>query len=447
MKKINFLLGVAAVASTAFLTSCFSSDGSDETPSAPQVDVEVPEVPYVIQLPYATVNGQVADDINVDYSPKSGLKEGTVVTFTATAEQAGVYTTDVQTKKITLGSNKNIASVVFQFTVKPVTVELAESVSEIIAAIPGVEEGTAITDIEDEVLAELEPIVIYQGAEISETGASTTVTDETGAANTVVIEEGDEDEAPITVGKVEMSVPMTAIKDAVSQSADNTAAFSIVVAKANDEKVDQIPVEQVEDLQDNTSAEKPQEVSTLSLVCEPSGVTFTKPVTVKISVPQSDGLDVKGVNGDDEINVAAEGDYITADIPHFSVWDFVLRADVQNYKVSETTTTKTMSVTAGENPITYESTHSWKATSSNALVTTYLKALIGSSKKVTSKVSASFKSSGNGKVTYRVISKKAEFDVVSGKKTIHVTAEIGSSLDPKFEVVYEQPGHSGGNAQ
>ena len=38
MKKINFYLGALAVASTALLSSCFSSDG-DDTPEVPSVDI------------------------------------------------------------------------------------------------------------------------------------------------------------------------------------------------------------------------------------------------------------------------------------------------------------------------------------------------------------------------------------------------------------------------
>ena len=48
MKRINFLLGVLAVSSTALFSSCFSSDGSDEAPEAPQVGITDEVISYII---------------------------------------------------------------------------------------------------------------------------------------------------------------------------------------------------------------------------------------------------------------------------------------------------------------------------------------------------------------------------------------------------------------
>lgn len=457
MKRINFLLGVLAVSSTALFSSCFSSDGSDEAPEAPQVGITDEVISYIIKT---KVNGQEINDdftVTTDAGGKT-LKKGDKVKITVEANDKGVYTVDKQVKTITCGAEANIV-VEFTFNLKPATVDLSEGISEVVETIEGVESGTAFEDIDPEILAnaDVPPIVIYQGENNSE-GTSTVVTEETQAAQNIVLDvEDNNDVAPVTVGKVTLEAPVVAVQDAVKASEDNTAAFSIVVEKAVDENVEQIPVEQAEELAQTTSDANPQEVSTISLVCEPSGVQFTKPVTVKVNVTDVDGLDVVAVNTEggkqETINVKAEGNVLTAEIPHFSVWDFVLRADIQDYNVTDgNSSTYTKTVTKGENKFTYNSNYSWeveKETKSNSLVNAFLKTLFGSSKKTTVKASAIFDSTGDGVVTYKVTEKIATFKVVSGtgaiKRTYRVKAQIGSVVEI-IGVEYIQPGHSGGTA-
>lgn len=407
MKRINFLLGVLAVASTAFLTSCFSSDGADEAPEVPTVK------PIEDVTPYVLVPSSNVDDVTYDWTPKT-FEKGATITVTAKAITAGKYTADSQTKKVTLGDEKNVA-VNFVFTEKPAPapVVIDENVTE--------------------------TVTIYQGAKDAATGESNSTGNEADAASSVVIDE----EEKIEVGQVALEIPASSVADAKTQL--NTTAFSIVVVPASDENVEQVAAADMENVQEETKSEA-LEVTSLQAICEPSGVQFTTPVTISVKVPESNGIEFKAVNGDSEATgCKTEGDVLKMDVPHFSAWDILLVAKIKNFEIKESSTTGKQSVTKGVNEIAYKSTFGWTTQTTNALVRSYLVSQLGSSKSRTVELKAKYEATGDGIVTYRVVAKTAEFDVVSGKKTFHVVANIGSELEI-IGVEAIQPGHSGGAA-
>ena len=406
MKKINFLLGVLAVSSTALFSSCFSSDGADEIPEAPTVKPVEDKTPYVL-VPSSNV-----DDVRYEWNPTT-FEKGTTVTVTAKAETTGKYTTDTQTKKVTVGDEKQV-SVYFVFTEKP---------------------APAPVVVDEDVT---EAVTIYQGEKDAK-GESNSTDNANNAAQSVVIDEEEE----ITVGQVSLEIPATAVADAKATA--QSTAFSIVVVPAADENIEQVSASNMKDVENATKSE-PLEVTAMQAICEPTGAEFKNPVTIAIKVPESDGIEFTAVNGEYKAsNCKAEGDVLKMDVNHFSAWDILLVAKIENFQIKESVTTDKQYVKKGENEISYKSTYGWSTQATNALVRSYLVSQLGSSKSRTVVVKAKYESTGEGVATYRVISRTAEFDVKSGRRAFHVVANIGSEL----EIVYVdaiQPGHSGGTA-
>lgn len=397
MKKINFYFGALAVASTALLSSCFSSNGDVETPEPPTVNV-VEQATVCTILPSANVS-------DVTFAVNGTATKGNTITVTATAQTAGKYTQDSYTKTITIGDETSM-QVAFEFTLKAVAV-----------------------DVEDAV-ATAESVTVYQGK--SENGeAATSTTNESEAATEVVEVEG------ATANQVAMEVPKEAVADAKTQT--GSTSFSVVVVPANDD-VAQVPVSEVKEDENKTV-----ETSTLSAICEPSGARFdSKPVTITINAPESAGLDFYAKNGNETIDGTATASALSVAVPHFSAWDFILKAVIRNVKETETATTKTVNVKAGANTVNYTSTYGWSVNKKNVLVNSYLVGKYGPSKEVSHQKSVSFNSTGNGLVTYNVYDKTVEFDVVSGTATFHVVAKAGSRVD--IVKVEYTPDHSGGSA-
>ena len=391
MKKINFYLGALAVASTALLSSCFSSDG-DDTPEVPSVDI-------VENVVLCEIN-KTANVDDVTYEGPSSATKGQTITIKAKANTPGKYTTDEIEKTITVGDQESI-DVDFVFTVKPAAVDVADAV-----------EGQ-------------ESVTVFQGE-------NSTTTTESEAAQVEIVEGA-------TVNKVAMEIPASSVEAAQSQV--QTTAFSVVVVPAND-TIKQVPVTEIENVEAETKKDS-AEVATLQAICEPSGVTFSEPVTITISAPESAGLAFYAQNGESTVEGNATANTLSVAVPHFSAWDFVLRAKVENVAEKQTYETKTAIVAAGDNNIKYTSKLGWKVDKQNVLVKAYLVGKLGSSKEINVNKTANFKSTGDGKVTYRVISKTIEFDVVSGTARFHVTANAGSSLEI---VNVEYNGHSGGSA-
>lgn len=403
MKKINFYLGALAVASTALLSSCFSSDGGDDTPQAPEVTVDEIVTPCTIN---ATAN---VDDVTIN--TVGSTTKGSTVTITATANTQGKYTTNSQTKTITIGDESTI-NVSFLFVPKAATVDAGQEI------------GSA------------DAVTIYQG---EKTENSTEVTtDENQAATNIEIVNSNHSGDAVSVGKVAMEVSKEAVAQA--QATAQSTDFSVVVVPAN-EDVKQVPAteENIKEV-----AKEPVEVATLQAICEPSGARFENPVKITVAVPNSEGIEFVAVNGDDEVQGTASASELSVNVPHFSAWNFLLKAKIENVSETQTYETKTVNVGPGANTINYTSKLGWSVNRENALVKTYLLGLLGSSRTVDVAKQANFNSTGNGKVTYRVIAKTVTFDVVSGSARFRVTANAGSTIEITN---VEYNGHSGGNAQ
>ena len=383
MKNFKFLLGAFAVASTALLTSCFSSD-DDDTPEAPNVDI--------VEEAYS-VNPSANVPATFTVSKNTNLKKGDVVTVTAKAKE-NKYDDNTLTKKVKLGDEKSV-NVSFVFTIAPTTV---------------VATTTATT-------------VVYVGED------NETTTDVNKAENVTI--------ADVNVKGISMSIPAEAAVAAGKTEGGNNFSVKVIPTASDEEQVDADEMKE-----GNVDAQ------TLTVVCKPDGAQFGEnPVTITIPAAESNGLEFTARNGETTVSGKSSANSLSVVVPHFSNWDFILKAVVRNYSEKVTPgSTKTMNVSKGNNKFSYTSKSGWNVNRKNVLVNSYLVGKLGDSREKTRTVNSSFNADGDGVVTYRVNQKTVEFDVLSGTSAaFHVTANVGSEVEI-VDVTY-RPGHSGGNAE
>lgn len=110
-----------------------------------------------------------------------------------------------------------------------------------------------------------------------------------------------------------------------------------------------------------TSASEGQiyERSPYSVDCEPSGATFDPAAHIELNIPGigeigKEGIDFKlGNTSEQALNQKVEGDYLKADLPHFSAWNVFVKAVCIN--ISETTENIASGPLAdGANPVIYK---------------------------------------------------------------------------------------------
>lgn len=381
MKNFKFLLGAFAVASTALLTSCFSSD-DDDTPEAPKVDI--------VEEAYS-VNPSA--NVPATFTVNGDLKKGAVVEVIANAKESK-YIDNKLTKKVKLGDEKSV-NVAFVFTVAPTAVAAST---------------TATT-------------VVYVGED------DETTTDVNKADNV--------DIAGVEIKGISMSIPAEAAVAAGKTEGGNNFSVKVIPTASDEAQVDADEMKE-----GNVDAQ------TLTVVCKPDGAQFgDKPVTLTIPAVESKGLEFTARNGKTTVSGKSSDNSLSVEVPHFSNWDFILKAVVRNYSEKVTPgSTKTMNVSKGNNKFSYTSKSGWNVNRKNVLVNSYLVGKLGDSREKTRTVNSSFNADGDGVVTYRVNQKTVEFDVLSGTSAaFHVTANVGSEVEI-VDVTY-RPGHSGGNAQ
>lgn len=105
---------------------------------------------------------------------------------------------------------------------------------------------------------------------------------------------------------------------ATNTNASATGDYSITVFEPSNSTTD------AEDMTQGQSFEE----APLAISCTPSGANFSSPIKVTLDIPGSNGLDINVVNGDETANVTRDGNKVIADIPHFSLWDIIIKTKV-----------------------------------------------------------------------------------------------------------------------
>jgi len=154
-----------------------------------------------------------------------------------------------------------------------------------------------------------------------------------------------------------------------------------------------------EELINNTAIQEP----VLSLNCQPDKANFgNNPVKVKVNVPNSANYELACANSETDEAPASfvqEGDNMTIELKHFSVWDIILKATV--VKVDPKIITKTFTGSSKDGSLAYTMDYGFDSDNSDPIVAKYLKKVFGMNK--------------------REIRKRVTFSKVDGTATLNVT--------------------------
>jgi hypothetical protein len=198
---------------------------------------------------------------------------------------------------------------------------------------------------------------------------------------------------------------------------------------------------------DNIAKNQSYSETPLAIDCKPDGAVFSAPIKVALNIPGSAGYDVKVKSGNEIATIAQDGDKITADIPHFSVWDVVLNITCGDV----TTTTKEYdAVTADANQgtasikVDYGYTADAETTNS-VLAKKMLKKLFGTPKQeITKKVSWN---KVEGTATVKASQAVKTYKFVSGQKNLEITVygKVTTSVSIETTTPEEVKTHGGGS--
>lgn len=215
-----------------------------------------------------------------------------------------------------------------------------------------------------------------------------------------------------------------------------TGDYSITVFTPTEVETD------IEEVQKNEQVEEP----VLALDCRPDGAVFENPITVNVNIPQSNGFDLGcfDENGN-ETPSAHEGDKLSIQLNHFSIWDIILKATLLDTNEDVIENVYTGDASRGSIPYTFRFGFDNNATS--PLIVKYLKKLFGISARDARKTVTFKRVEGEARLTVKQQVKTYNFR--SGNQTFSVTVygKVTESLSIMAapEVVPDVPTHGGGS--
>lgn len=229
-----------------------------------------------------------------------------------------------------------------------------------------------------------------------------------------------------------------ATNNATNTNAAVTDAYSITVVA---------PTEQEGTVAD-LDAKKPVEEPVLALECQPSGATFDdKPVLVKLNVPGSDGYELACENdGEPAASFEHVGNNLTIGLSHFSVWDIILKASVENVAIAKEE--QTITGDASKGALSYEINYGYEDNGADAFVKKYLKKMFGVAKR-TIKKTVNFKKV-EGTATLKVAQTVKTYTFKSKEKVftvkVYTNIEQTLSIETAEDNEEEIKTHDGGEA-
>lgn len=197
------------------------------------------------------------------------------------------------------------------------------------------------------------------------------------------------------------------------------------------------------DLKNNDNVELP----VLALECKPDGANFpTTPVTLTASIIGANGCDVVCKNGDDEITATTNDNSVSAEVSHFSVWSFVLKAQVVTVNDEEETKKGSILLANGNNTINYTQKYGYEVVSgvSGSLITNFLVNKFGKAGSV--KKSVNITSDKVGSADYTVKQAVKTYTFKSGTKEFRVKV-YGALTVTIDRTTSDTSGHSGGGGK
>lgn len=197
------------------------------------------------------------------------------------------------------------------------------------------------------------------------------------------------------------------------------------------------------DIEEVDKKEVEIEEPVVAIDCQPTGATFTDPITVRLNVPGSKDLEITAsYEGTEEEpkSLVRDGDIITLGIDHFSTWEISLKATAS--KVSETEREITFSGDASKGSIDYNFDFGYDTNINNAFIHKYLNKVVNI-KKTNVKKTMDFEKV-KGTVTLKLKQKVINYSFKSGETTFtatdfgDITHELSVETDEDIKV------HTGG---
>lgn len=363
MRKINFLLGVLAVAATGLLSSC---DWSDDD-SVVNPNVVVPSLGGNTLVVNANVS---ASFIIEGQTPQNG----TTATFAVDGKKAVVKVSasgyESQEVEVNFGEN----------TMMSIDVQLAK--------------------------------------------APTNPTPQAEAKGNVVKTEDD------AFGEASITVPAD-----VAISVNTTDPFSVVAYPSASNSAQ--TVEQGVDVS----------VPALALSCKPEGAQFNPSVKLTANIEGAAGYDFTCVSGGESVPVVVDGNSVSADVKHFSVWSFALKAKVDNVQSREEVVKKgSILLVNGNNPISYTQKYGFtlETSNANALVSNFLVNQFGKAGSINKTVNITSDKAGSADYTVKQAVKTYTFK--SGTQTF-IAKVYGAVTVTIDRTTSDTSGHSGGTGK
>jgi len=205
----------------------------------------------------------------------------------------------------------------------------------------------------------------------------------------------------------------------------------------------------VDNLKQNDVVEEP----VIGLICRPDGATFEQPITVKLVVPDSEGCDVACYyDGDvkgEEATLVQSGNNISIQVPHFSIWDVLLKV-----KVASVSTTseplKQITTDAADGEIRYTVPSGFSSNDiDHALFGKFLRKTFGAEKRDINK-RITFKKVQNATAKLTGSQAVHHYTLQSGERTFSVDVYGRASVNLSMEVAEENkndvPTHGGGSS-
>ena len=191
-------------------------------------------------------------------------------------------------------------------------------------------------------------------------------------------------------------------------------------------------------------------VAPYALDCQPSGVTFAGAgIPVEIKIPGVTGLELEVVdeNGVSANDVNLTGEKLTANLPHFSVWDIVLKASVSSVD-SVQVEVASGSLAAGKNLVSFNERYGFTApdVKAKSIIFKFLKCVFGTSLTTISKTT-SIETPSVG--SYKIYQQEFTYTFICGNQTFKAKAYGKPTVDVTYTKESEEepivvPTHGGG---
>jgi hypothetical protein len=220
---------------------------------------------------------------------------------------------------------------------------------------------------------------------------------------------------------------------ATNTNASATGDYSITVFE---------PSNSTTDAEDMTQGQL-YEGAPLAIACTPDGATFSSPIKVTLNILGSEGYDINVVSGDETANITRDGNKVIADIPHFSIWEIILKATLESV---ETQVNKIAEADVNAKSGSYKYTMRFGYDcdqADNSLVGKMCKKLFGAKGRNVTRLLTWSPTEGTATVTVNQTVKKYTFK--SSSKTFVVTAYGKITSSVVVNPAEETPTHGGGS--